>query len=72
MSAPIRVLPESAPDLLTVEEVATYLRTSRAAVYHLIERRKLPGVVRVGRRVLVKRGVLETALDETISDRAGE
>jgi excisionase family DNA binding protein len=60
------------PELLTVEEVAVYLRTSRAAVYHLIERRQLPGVVRVGRRVLVKRDVLETALDETIRDRAGE
>jgi excisionase family DNA binding protein len=72
VSAPIRALPAGEPELLTVEEVATYLRTSRAAVYHLIERRKLAGVVRVGRRVLVKREVLETALDETISDRAGE
>jgi excisionase family DNA binding protein len=64
VSAPIRALPVGEPELLTVEEVAKYLRTSRAAVYHLIERRKLPGVVRVGRRVLVRRGVLEHALDE--------
>jgi excisionase family DNA binding protein len=62
----------SQPALLTVEEVADYLRTSRVAVYHLIERGKLPGVVRVGRRVLVKRCVLEGSLDETISDRAGK
>jgi excisionase family DNA binding protein len=65
-------MPEGQPALLTVEEVAAYLRTSRVAVYHLIERGQLPGVVRVGRRVLVKRGVLERALDETISDRAGK
>ena len=65
-------MPPGEPALLTVEEVAAYLRTSRAAVYHLIERRKLPGVVRVGRRVLVKREVLQSSLDETISDRAGE
>jgi excisionase family DNA binding protein len=65
-------VPPGEPALLTVEEVAAYLRTSRAAVYHLIERRKLPGVVRVGRRVLIKREVLQSSLDETISDRAGE
>lgn len=65
-------MPPGEPALLTVEEVAAYLRTSRAAVYHLIERRKLPGVVRVGRRVLVKREVLQSSLDETISDRVGE
>jgi excisionase family DNA binding protein len=63
----------SQPALLTVEEVADYLRTSRVAVYHLIERGQLPGVVRVGRRVLVRRCVLERSLDEeTISDRAGK
>jgi excisionase family DNA binding protein len=72
VSAPIRALPGDEPELLTVTEVAAYLRTSRAAVYHLIERGQLPGVVRVGRRVLVKRDVLESALDETIGDRAGE
>ena len=65
-------MPPGEPALLTVEEVAAYLRTSRVAVYHLIERGQLPGIVRVGRRVLVKRCVLERALDETISDRAGK
>jgi excisionase family DNA binding protein len=65
---------EAAPALLTVDEVADYLRTSRVAVYHLIERGKLPGVVKVGRRLLVKRLVLEKSLslDETIRDRAGK
>jgi excisionase family DNA binding protein len=63
MSAPIRAMPEEGPELLTAQEVAAYLRTSRAAVYHLIERGQLPGVVRVGRRVLVRRDVLQTALD---------
>jgi excisionase family DNA binding protein len=60
------------PALLTVEEVAQYLRTSRAAVYHQVARGQLPGVVRVGRRVLVRRAVLERALDERTSGRAGE
>ena len=60
------------PALLTVEEVAQYLRTSPAAIYHRVERGQLPGVVRVGRRVLIKRAVLERALDESISGRAGK
>jgi excisionase family DNA binding protein len=43
------------PELLTVDEVAALLRTSRKAVYAMIERRQLPGVRRIGRRVLVSR-----------------
>jgi excisionase family DNA binding protein len=45
----------SEPDLLTVPEVATFLRTSPKAVYDMVERGSLPGVVRLGRRVLVRR-----------------
>ena len=40
--------------LLTVDETAALLRTSRKAVYALIERRQIPGVTRLGRRVLVR------------------
>lgn len=42
------------PFFLTTEEVADVLRTSRKAVYAMIERRQLPGVTRLGRRVLVR------------------
>jgi excisionase family DNA binding protein len=41
--------------LLTVDEVASTLRTSRGAIYTMIERGLLPGVTRIGRRVLVRR-----------------
>jgi excisionase family DNA binding protein len=47
-----------APVLLTVSEVAGVLRTSAKAIYSMIERDQLPGVTRVGRRVLVRRDVL--------------
>jgi len=65
-------VPQGEPTLLTVDEVADYLRTSRTAVYHQIARGQLPGVVRVGRRVLVRRAVLEKSLDERTGDRAGK
>ena len=40
------------PVLLTVDEAATLLRTTRRAIYAMIERRQLPGVIRIRRRVL--------------------
>jgi excisionase family DNA binding protein len=46
---------ESLPLLLTVSETATLLRTTRKGVYAMVERRLLPGVVRIGRRVLIQR-----------------
>ena len=44
--------------LLTPSEVADLLRTSRKAVYAMIERAQLPGVTRIGRRVLVREDAL--------------
>jgi excisionase family DNA binding protein len=43
------------PTLLLVSEVAALLRTSPKAVYAMVERGLLPGVVRIGRRVLIQR-----------------
>jgi excisionase family DNA binding protein len=42
------------PLLATVAETAAILRTSRKAVYAMIERRQLPGITRIGRRVLIR------------------
>ncbi len=41
------------PVLLTVDEAADLLRTTRRGIYAMIERRQLPGVIRVRRRVLL-------------------
>lgn len=42
------------PSLLTVQDVAALLRTTKSAIYTMIERYQLPGVVRIGRRVLIR------------------
>lgn len=45
---------QAVPVLLTPDDVGDVLRTTRRAVYAMIERRQLPGIVRIGRRVLVR------------------
>lgn len=49
---------DNLPLLLTTEEVAALLRTTRKAIYAMLERGLLPGVTRVGRRVLFRRNDL--------------
>ena len=46
------------PTLLTPYEVAALLRTSTKAVYSMIARGLLPGVVRIGRRILLREEAL--------------
>jgi excisionase family DNA binding protein len=43
---------------MNAREVAELLRTSRKAVYALVDRRQIPGVTRLGRRVLFRSDVL--------------
>jgi excisionase family DNA binding protein len=57
------------PLLLTVPEVAEVLRTTAKGVYAMVERGQLPGVVRIGRRVLLRRDRLLKWLTELSDDR---
>ena len=50
--------------LLTVDETATLLRTTRRAIYAMIERGQLPGVIRIRRRVLFRADDLLHWLDQ--------
>jgi len=52
------------PILLTVDEAANLLRTTRRAIYAMIARRQLPGVVRVRRRVLLRSEALLDWLEQ--------
>ena len=52
------VTPHSLPALLTSGEVAALLRTTRQAVYAMVERGQLPSVVRLGSRVLFRQDAM--------------
>ena len=55
---------QAMPMLLTVEDAADLLRTTRRAVYAMLERRQLPGVIRIRRRVLIRSSELLEWLDQ--------
>ncbi|WP_242333097.1 helix-turn-helix domain-containing protein [Anaeromyxobacter sp. SG66] len=57
----------SLPKLLTVAEVAEVLRTTPKAVYGLVERGQIPGIHRVGRRLLFR----QEALVQWLSEKSG-
>jgi len=58
---------------MTVPEVANVLRTSRKAIYAMIARRQLPGVIRINRRVLMDRkALLDWLSQKSTPHREGE
>jgi excisionase family DNA binding protein len=52
------------PMLLTVDDAAGLLRTTNRAIYAMVERRQLPGVIRIRRRVLFRTDDLLDWLDQ--------
>lgn len=58
--------------LLTADEAAEALRTTRKAIYAMVGRGQLPGVVRLGRRVLIRRSRLLEFIKESSVTSPGE
>jgi len=54
----------ASPLLFTVTETAELLRTSPKAIYAMVARGQLPGVIRIGRRLLFRRDALLDWLDQ--------
>jgi excisionase family DNA binding protein len=50
--------------LLTVDDAAALLRTTNRAIYAMVERRQLPGIIRIRRRVLFRTDDLLDWLDQ--------
>jgi len=50
------------PELLTLDDAAAFLRTTRKGAKMMVDRGKMPGVVRVGRRILIRRDDLRRSV----------
>ena len=55
---------EQLPIYLTPDEAGDLLRKTRKAIYVMIERRQLPGVARIGKRLLIRTESLLEWLDQ--------
>jgi excisionase family DNA binding protein len=53
-------------DILTVREVAEYLKISKAKIYYLIQRKQIPHI-RIGRNVRIRWTDLQAWLDRLTS-----
>ena len=50
--------PAAQPELMTVKEVAEYLRIPVPTIYYLVQRGILPGAIQIGGRWRIKRSVI--------------
>lgn len=56
--------PDDLPIYLTPDEAANLLRTTRKAIYVKIERRQIPGVTRISKKILIRTEHLLRWLDQ--------
>ena len=55
---------ERLPIFMNPDEVADLLRTTRKAIYVKIERRQLPGVRKIGKKILIRSTELLEWIDQ--------
>ena len=70
-ATPARAGPPDFPRLLTPDEAADLLRTTRKAIYARAARGRLPGAVRDGRRLLVRLDQLLQSLESVTGSSPG-
>jgi excisionase family DNA binding protein len=58
--------------LLTVEELADFLRVGRRAAYEAVARGDIPGTVRIGRSIRISRPAIEAWLGANTGQRVEE
>lgn len=58
------------PPMLTVDELAVYLRVNRKTIYEMATRGELPGCVRIGRTLRISSKAISDWLDGSISARS--
>lgn len=63
MTDPRRHLPESGNEILTLEEVAAYLRLTPQTIYKWAQERRIPAV-KLGKEWRFRRSILDRWLDE--------
>ena len=56
--------PDGLPIYLTPDDAAALLRTSRKAIYVMVERGRLPGVKKIGKRLLIRTETLLSWIDQ--------
>lgn len=57
-------MPAALPELVTADEVAGWLRTTRKAIYAKAERGSLPGATYIGRRLYFLRSDLLRCVEQ--------
>ena len=60
---PVEVAEETRPRVMTVTELAQYLRISKASVYRLVRRKQIPAS-NVGRQLRFRRDAIDHWLEE--------
>ena len=51
-------VPAALPDVLTVEEAASFLRVNRKTFYEAVRLGSVPGVIRLGRAIRISKAAL--------------
>jgi excisionase family DNA binding protein len=65
------VMSKQTPDVMTLNEVADYLRIPRSTVYKLVREGRIPGQ-KIGRQWRFRRKVVENWLGDTESQEHGK